>query len=145
MEKLTKEFSATIDGKPVKVKAIRIDDAKEPKGFYWLVPSSTVLQLLRQIGYEPIIDEVRTANGVVIVAMSSDDEIGQLITAYGSCLIAEGHGLDPVGIAMRRAVSNFAFLTGKFESVFDELRKLNEGTLDPAKSDTLNDSLQKYF
>lgn len=139
METVT-EFTAIIAGKDHRVKAIRIDDTTEPRGYYWMVTASELLRLLDRINYDVRVEAFLIQDGIAAVTVK--DSNGSLF-AVGSCLIGKEHGNDPVGIAHRRAISNFAFQTGLFDDVFDKLRELNKGTLDPRKGDVLNDSVTK--
>lgn len=130
-------FKATINNLEWVVKAVRVDD---PTGAYWMVTASEVLNLLQNACHcQAQIETFMIQDGIVAVTVKDSDGV----FAVGSCLIGKEHGNDPVGIAHRRAINNFAFQTGLFDDVFDKLRELNKGTLDPRKGDVLNDSALK--
>lgn len=135
-------FKATIDEVECDVKAVRIDDTTEPRGYYWMVTASELLDLLAMAGCIVSIESFLIQDGIVAVTVKDDRNAN---FAVGSCLIGKEHGNDPVGIAHRRAISNYAFQTGLFNDVFDKLRELNKGTLDPRKGDVLNDSVTKMM
>lgn len=135
-----KTFKATIGRIEYEVKTVRIDDTSEPRGYYWMVTASELLRLLDKINHEVRLETFLIQDGIAAVTVR--DSKGSLF-AIGSCLIGKEHGNDPVGIAHRRAISNYAFQTGRFDDVFDKLRELNKGTLDPRKGDVLNDSVMK--
>lgn len=137
-----KVFKATIDGAEYEVKAVRIDDVNEKIGYYWLVTASELQRLLAENGCIVAIEAFLIQDGIVAVTVKDDRNVN---FAVGSCLIGKEHGNDPVGIAHRRAISNYAFQTGLFDDVFDKLRELNKGTLDPRKGDALNDSVNKML
>lgn len=139
-----KTFKAIIDGKEHEVKAVRIDDVNEKIGYYWLVTASELLLLLEKTGHLIKLESFLIQDGLVAVTVKNVIRLDKEPDfAVGSCLIGKEHGNDPVGIAHRRAISNFAFQTGLFDDVFDKLRELNKGTLDPRKGDALNDSVTK--
>lgn len=135
-------FKAVIDGDEYEVKAVRVDDPSEKNGFYWMVTASEILRLLNGVGYPVVMESFMVQYGIAAVTVR---EPRGAIFAVGSCLIGKEHGNDPVGIAHRRAVNNFAFQTGLFDDVFDKLRELNKGTLNPRKGDVLNDSVTKML
>lgn len=135
-------FKATIDEVECDVKAVRIDDTTEPRGYYWMVTASELLDLLAMAGCIVSIESFLIQDGIVAVTVKDDRNAN---FAVGSCLIGKEHGNDPVGIAHRRAISNYAFQTGLFNDVFDKLRELNKGTLDPREGDVLNDSVTKML
>lgn len=137
-----KVFKATIDGAEYEVKAVRIDDVNEKIGYYWLVTASELQRLLAENGCIVAIESFLIQDGIVAVTVKDDRNVN---FAIGSCLIGKEHGNDPVGIAHRRAINNYAFQTGLFDDVFDKLRELNKGTLDPRKGDVLNDSATKMM
>lgn len=137
-----KVFKATIDGAEYEVKAVRIDDVNEKIGYYWMVTAAEVQRLLHAVSIEPVIEAFMIQDGLVAVTLKNR---GGMTFAVGSCLIGKEHGNDPVGIAHRRAINNFAFQTGLFDDVFDKLRELNKGTLNPRKGDVLNDSVTKML
>lgn len=137
-----KVFNAMIDHVSSAVKAVRIDDVNEKIGYYWLVPASELQRLLAENGCIVAIEAFLIQDGIVAVTVKDDRNVN---FAVGSCLIGKEHGNDPVGIAHRRAISNYAFQTGLFDDVFDKLRELNKGTLDPRKGDALNDSVNKML
>jgi len=140
---LTKKFKAQLVGKTVEVKAVYVTDPKPPHKGYYMVPSGEILRLLViHTAYFPKYKSTMTGHGMVAVEFVDDENE---ITGQGSCLISAEAGPDPVGIATRRAILNFAFLTCAFDDVYDELRKLNGQTLDLATSDRLNQSLEKLF
>lgn len=142
MEKSTKLISFTLENKERVTQAVRIEDSAEKAGFYWMVTSAELLRLLIDCGFDVSISDVKCDSTIVMVELQSENKsIGKV---FGSCRVNEG--LDPVGIAMRRAVNNFAYMTGLFDDLWNKVRELNDGrTLDPMKSDPLNDSVTKHL
>lgn len=139
---LTKKFKANLVGKTVEVKAVYVTDTATGKGYY-IVPSGEILRLIgEETGYSLKGFDVNVTDKVAIVTASDKTEN---VTGVGSCAITPDTTIDPVGIAMRRAILNFAFMTCAFDDVYDQLRKLNGQTLDLATSDKLNQSLERLF
>lgn len=134
-----KTFKAAIGEMLCSVKAVRVDD---PTGAYWMVTASEILRLLNEANYPVVMEAFMVQDGIAAVTVR---EPSGAIFAVGSCLIGKEHGNDPVGIAHRRAINNYAFQTGLFDDVFDKLRELNKGTLDHRKGDVLNDSVTKML
>jgi hypothetical protein len=139
---LTRKFKAQLVGKTVEVKAVRVTDSVTNKSYY-VVPAGEILRLIgEETGYKISGFDVSVVNGLAVVATADKSEH---VAGVGSCPITPDTTIDPVGIAMRRAILNFAFATCAFEDVYDELRKLNGQTLDLETSDRLNQSLEKLF
>jgi hypothetical protein len=140
---LTKKFKANLVGKAVEVKAVYVTDSVTGKGYY-IVPSGEILRLIgEETGYNLKGFDVRHVTDKIAIVTASDET--ENITGVGSCAITPDTTIDPVGIAMRRAILNFAFMTCAFDDVYDKLRALNGQTLDLATSDRLNQSLEKLF
>ena len=139
---LTKKFKANLVGKTVEVKAVYVTDHVTSKGYY-IVPSGEILRLIgEETGYNLTHEHTAIEQGLVFVTVGDNKEG---ILGQGSCAITPDTTIDPVGIATRRAILNFAFMTCAFDDVYDKLRALNGQTLDPATSDRLNQSLEKLF
>jgi len=139
---LTKKFKAQLVGKTVEVKAVRVTDSVTNKSYY-IVPAGEILRLIgEETGYNISGFDVNVTSNLAIATAIDKPENVQ---GVGSCAITGDTTIDSVGIAMRRAIFNFAFATCAFEDVYDELRKLNGQTLDFATSDRLNQSLEKLL
>jgi len=140
---LTRKFKAQLVGKTVEVKAVYVTDPKPPHKGYYMVPSGEILRMIgEETGYTIDGFDVNVTNGLAIVTTADKPSH---VVGIGSCPITPDTAIDPVGIAMRRAILNFAFATCAFDDVYDELRKLNGQTLDLATSDRLNQSLEKLL
>lgn len=136
-----KTIKALVGEHEVEVKTIKVQD-KSTGSFYYIVPAAEVLRLLAEhTDYLPVMSIPMQPAALALV--KATDETSE-IEAAGSCVITPEIS-DPIGVAMKRAIYNFAFLTGGFEDVWDKLRELNGGTLDPELSNKLNDSLEKYL
>ena len=139
---LTKKFKAKVGERTVEVKAVYVTDTATGKGYY-IVPSGEILRLIgEETGYNLNGFDVNVTSNMAVVTTTDKTEN---VNGVGSCAITADTAIDPVGIAMRRAILNFAFMTCAFDDVYDKLRALNGQTLDLATSDRLNQSLEKLI
>lgn len=106
---------------------------------YWVFPTADRVIAIKEQGWI-IKTAVMTVNGTDYLAKVDIEhpEHGTYV-GYGSCGIKGD--LDSAGIALKRAICTTISLAGLLTDAIDELRKLNNRTLDSSKSDPLNESV----